>query len=147
MPKPVFKIIPHGGSEYAAAVALRDEVLRRPLGLAFTPEDLEREKDFVHVSGFRDGVLVASCMLVPKSDMLKVQRVAVKDGLRGENIGTAMMQYCEAYALRHGFGAVFCHARQTAVPFYIKCGWLPEGELFIETTIPHLKMRKVLRAG
>ena len=35
------KIIDHGSREYQQMVHLRNEILRRPLGLQFTPEELE----------------------------------------------------------------------------------------------------------
>ena len=38
------KQIDHGSSDYQMMISLRDELLRRPLGLAFTEEELEREE-------------------------------------------------------------------------------------------------------
>ena len=37
------KIIDHGSPEYQQMVKLRDVILRKPLGLGFTPEDIEKE--------------------------------------------------------------------------------------------------------
>ena len=39
------KIIDHGTKEYQDIVRLRDEILRKPLGLHFTPEELDGEKE------------------------------------------------------------------------------------------------------
>ena len=39
------KIIDHGSPEYQQMVKLREDVLRRPLGLGFTSEELESEKE------------------------------------------------------------------------------------------------------
>ena len=39
------KIIDHGTPEYRQMVKLRDDILRKPLGLGFTPQELEKEKD------------------------------------------------------------------------------------------------------
>ena len=38
------KIIDHGSKEYQQMVQLRNDILRKPLGLTFTPEELELEK-------------------------------------------------------------------------------------------------------
>lgn len=38
------KLIDHGTKEYQQMVKLRNEILRKPLGLTFTPEELEKEK-------------------------------------------------------------------------------------------------------
>ena len=39
-----FKIIKHSSPEFKKAVKLREEILRKPLGLTFLPEELEAEK-------------------------------------------------------------------------------------------------------
>ena len=39
------KIIDHGSPEYQQMVQLRNDILRKPLGLSFVPEELEKEKD------------------------------------------------------------------------------------------------------
>ena len=38
------KIIDHGSKEYKQMVNLRNEILRKPLGLTFTEEELEHAK-------------------------------------------------------------------------------------------------------
>ena len=38
------KIIDHGTKEYQQMIKLREDILRRPLGLTFSPEELEIEK-------------------------------------------------------------------------------------------------------
>ena len=39
------KIIKHGSKEYSQMVDLRFQILRKPLGLTFTPEELAAEKE------------------------------------------------------------------------------------------------------
>ena len=39
------KIIDHGTKEYQQMIKLRDDILRKPLGLSFTKEELEAEKN------------------------------------------------------------------------------------------------------
>ncbi len=48
------KIIDHGSAEYQQMVKLRDDILRKPLGLGFTPEELEKEKDNMLIGAFED---------------------------------------------------------------------------------------------
>jgi predicted GNAT family N-acyltransferase len=139
-----FKIIGHGSPEYKDAVALREEVLRKPLGLSFTCDELEKEKAHVHIGGFGGSDLCATAVLVPEGNVLKMQRVAVREDLQNKGIASSMMKFCEEYARTHGFKEIYCYARHKAVPFYLKNNYLPEGEYFNEDTIPHLKMRKEL---
>ncbi|MFO7534396.1 MAG: hypothetical protein R6X19_01705 [Kiritimatiellia bacterium] len=57
--------IKHGSPEYAATVALRNEVLRKPLGLSLSDEQLQAESGDHHLAGFLDGRLVACLVLTP----------------------------------------------------------------------------------
>ena len=42
----IFKAITHGSSEYIPAIQLSEGILRTPLGLTFSREELEKEKMF-----------------------------------------------------------------------------------------------------
>ena len=140
----IFKIIHHGSSEYTAAVALRESILRKPLGLSFLPEELDAEKNHIHIAGFDGLEVVTTAVLVPESREYKMQRVAVTQNLQGLGIGSEILKFCETYAKQHGMLSIYCHARDSAVKFYLKNGYVPEGDYFDEDTLPHLKMRKVL---
>jgi dihydrofolate reductase/predicted GNAT family N-acyltransferase len=139
-----FKIIDYGSDDYKKAVALREEILRKPLGLFFTKEELEMEKKHVHIAGFLGQEMCATAVLVPDGDEMKMQRVALKASFQGKGIGSSLMRFCEEYAIKHGFKSIYCHARGTAVQFYQKNQYALEGEPFDEDGIPHRKMRKTI---
>lgn len=140
-----FKIVAHGSDAYKQVVELREEILRKPLGLSFSPEDLESEKDCIHVAGYSDGQLCATLMLVPKGDEMKMQRVAIREDVQQRGIGSAMLLFAEDYAKKHGYASIYCHARDAAVPFYLKNGYTVVGDSFVEVGIVHYAMRKDLR--
>jgi len=140
-----FKIIEFGSNEYQTAIALRNEILRKPLGLTLTSEEQAQDKDCIVIAGFLEDKLCATAVLVPEGDRLKMRQVAVKEDHQGKGFASDMLKFCEDYALNNGCKEIYCHARETAIPFYLKNQYLAEGEPFIETTIPHLKMQKVLR--
>ncbi len=139
-----FKIIEHGTPEYQKAVLLREEILRRPLGLTFSETELRVEKDHIQIVGFGGLEVIATAVLVPEGQDCKMQRVVVKENLMSRGIGSQMMAFCEHYARKRGFKSIYCHARNSAVNFYLKNFYIPEGDYFDEDTIPHLKMRKIL---
>lgn len=139
-----FKLLDYGGDEYKKAVALREEILRKPLGLFFTKEELEMEKEHVHIAGFLGQEMCATAVLVPDGEEMKMQRVALKSSFQGKGIGSSLMRFCEEYAVKHGFKSVYCHARETAIPFYSKNQYALEGKPFDEEGILHHKMRKKL---
>lgn len=137
-----FGIVEYGSEDYNKAVALREEILRKPLGLFFTQEELEQEKEHVHIAGFLGQEMCATAVLVPDGNEMKMQRVALKASFQGKGIGSCLMRFCEEYAQKHRFQSIYCHARETAVRFYLKNGYRQEGEPFDEDGIPHHKMRK-----
>jgi predicted GNAT family N-acyltransferase len=142
--KITFKVIDYGSAEYKKAVTLREEILRKPLGLTFRPEELKKEEDHIHIGGIENDEVLATAVLVPEGEICKMQRVVVKSDLQSSGIGTQMMKFCEEEAGKREFSKIYCHARDTAVPFYLKNGYSPEGEYFEEDTIPHLQMGKSL---
>ena len=132
---------------YDEAVRLRDAVLRRPLGLSIADDDLTQEFKQVHLGVWQQGRLVATASLVPNGTSLKMRQVAVAEEARGQGVGKALTKACEAYAQRTGVARLYCHARLTAKPFYIQCGWQPVGEQFEEVGIPHVVCEASLSAS
>lgn len=140
--KPTFKTIEHGSAEWTLAVKLREEILRKPLGDYFREEELEEEKNHFQIVGYVNNELIATAVLVPEGLNMKMQRVVVTDNLRNFNIGSLMMAYCEGFARDKNVKVMYCHARDTAVNFYLKNGYKGEGDYFDEDGIPHWKMTK-----
>jgi predicted GNAT family N-acyltransferase len=140
--KIVFKLVEHGSEEWKSAVRLREEILRKPLGSYFTDEELDEEKNHIQIVGMLDHEIVATTVLVPENQSMKMQRVVVKDELRSSGIGSEMMLFCEQITLENGKHHIFCHARDTAVNFYLNNNYKIEGNYFPEDGIPHVKMVK-----
>ena len=139
------KIIDHGTKEYQQMVKLRDDMLRRPLGLTFTPEELEEEKDNMLIGAFEDDSLLGCCMLVEeKPGMVRLRQMAVLNDLQGKGVGRALMQFAENLARDHGYKVLTMHARKNAIGFYEKMGYKIKSDEFEEVTIPHYVMQKEL---
>lgn len=137
--------VEHGTPEYEQTVALRYEILRRPLGLTFDAKQLAAECDELHLALF-DGVEVVACLvLTPLADGdVKMRQVAVREGLQGTGLGRVLVEFSESVARDRGFRRMVLNARETAVPFYLRLGYAIEGEPFEEVTIPHRHMLKRL---
>jgi predicted GNAT family N-acyltransferase len=139
-----FKIADYGSRDWELAVELREDVLRKPLGTVFSQDELDAEENHVHIIGLYNSELVATAVLVPEGKALKMQRVAVKEMLRNVGIGSSMILFCETVASSESYNMLYCHARDTAVDFYVKNGYVMEGDYFDEDGIPHVKMFKHL---
>jgi len=139
------KIVDHGSHEYRQMVKLRDEMLRKPLGLGFSPEELEEEKEHMLIAAFEEEDILGCCMLVEENiKTVRLRQMAVLNDLQGKGIGRALMTFAENIARDRGFKVLSMHARKNAVGFYEKMGYKIAGDEFVEVTIPHYLMEKKL---
>lgn len=137
--------IDHGTAEYKQMVALRYEILRKPLQLTFNHEELEKEKEDLHICAFDDEELLGCCMLTRvNAQTIRLRQMAVINTLRGKGIGAGILVYAENLARDQGFSLLMMHAREVAMGFYLRMGYTPLGEKFVEVTIPHYVMQKKL---
>ena len=139
-----FKIVAHDTPEYRALSALREDVLLKPLGLSFSSSTLEKEKNYIHIAGFKKNEIVAAIALAPKGEQCKMKRVVVKPDMQRSGLGSKMIGFFEKYAKDQGFNSIYCYARDSSVQFYLKHHYLVEGNYFYIHTIKHLLMRKVI---
>lgn len=139
------EILSFGGPEQKLSIELRREILRTPLGLDFSQEELEQESSQVHIGCYLNSQL-AGILLLKNSDdhTLKMRQVAVKNEFQKLGVGKEMVQFAEKWARDNGYKTMELNARETAVPFYLKLNYQIIGTEFMEVGIPHLKMQKAL---
>ena len=127
-------------------IELRNDILRKPLGLSFDPAELSREKDDTLIATFEEEKMLGCCLLTKVDNQcVRLRQMAVQNNLQGKGIGATMMNYAENVARDAGFNKIIMHARKTAVGFYEKLGYKVSGSEFEEITIPHIIMEKKLR--
>ena len=148
---PQFIEISHATPQYVQCVALRDRVLRKPLGLAFSAADLQAEADQRHFALIERGpeqqadVIVGCVIAVPVSDTrYKLRQMAIAFDRQGEGLGRELLRQTETHLAQLGANEVELHARDVAVGFYEKLGYETVGLPFVEVSIPHQAMRKRL---
>lgn len=142
-----FIIISLDTPEYEQMVNLRSEILRKPLGLSFTENELKDDEGDILFGAFlpNGGEIVACCILKPlESGVVKLRQMAVDKEMQRKEIGTAMLSFAEYVATKEGFDQIVLHAREVAMGFYLKYGYEVIGESFLEVGIPHYKMAKHL---
>ena len=140
------KQIDHSTKEYRQMVDLRNEILRKPLGLSLKKEELEREKDDILIGAFEEEKMLGCCLLTKVDDNnVRLRQMAVQNNLQGKGIGASMLNFAENIARDAGYKNMVMHARKTAIYFYEKLGYKICSEEFEEITIPHYLMEKKLR--
>ncbi|MCC6410177.1 MAG: GNAT family N-acetyltransferase [Saprospiraceae bacterium] len=132
--------------EYDDAVRLRYEVLRKPLGLEYTPEQLAAEYDNYHLAAYtNNGQLIGYLNLTPfEGRAIKMRQVAVEPHAQGLGTGRKLVEASEILARKMGYQTMVLHARESAVAFYQKLDYKVVGERFEEVSIPHFFMEKAL---
>lgn len=73
-----------------------------------------------------------------------IGRMAVLRDWRGRGVGDALLQALIAEAERRQWTEVSLHAQVSAIGFYARHGFVPEGERYMEAGIEHLDMRRQL---
>lgn len=139
------KIIDHGTADYRQMVELRLQLLRKPLGLSFTPDELEKEKSDILLGCFEEDKLEACCILTEVDpSTVRLRQMAVGAALQGKGIGRVLMNFAENIARDRKYSRLTMHARKSAVGFYEKSGYRICSDEFMEVTIPHFVMEKEL---
>ena len=128
-------------ADRAGQLELRYRVLREPLGLprsasAFAGDD---DAGTVHLVAIDGGGSVVGCAtLLRDGEALQLRGMAVDEGWHGKGVGRAILD--AVYPLAEG-RTLWCNARLTAQPFYSKCGWDSEGDVFdVPGVGPHVVM-------
>lgn len=138
-----FEEVRHNSQEYWQSVILRHDILRAPLNMIFPPDDLESEKNSIHILCWYKNELIGSLVLNPLDhNVCQMRQVCVKDNFQNCGIGKALVNYFETVARAKGFREIIMHARQYAVKFYEKLGYIKYGEQYKLIGMFHWNLKK-----
>jgi predicted GNAT family N-acyltransferase len=141
----VITAVTSAAPQYQQVWQLREDVLRKPLGLSLKNEDLARDHtDTIFIAEDSNGVI--ACLMLQHQDggKIKFRQMAVAPGWQGKGIGRMIMKAAEQWSAEKGYNAITLHARKTAVGFYEGLGYRITGSEFAEVGIPHYAMAKSL---
>jgi predicted GNAT family N-acyltransferase len=125
---------------------LRRAVLRPHLTLAdVLPGD--ELPAAVHIAALSGDAVVGTCYIYPEpcpwrpgAPAWRLRQMATASDRQGTGVGSAVLAGAEAYVADHGGGELWLHARQTAVGFYARHGYVVHGEPFVENDLDHRAM-------
>ena len=103
-----------------------------------------------HMVALDESGVVATCRLRAYGDGgqdMKLERMAVEQRLRGSGVGSRLLEGAEELGRERGARRMVLHAQTQARDFYAANGYEPEGELFMEAGIEHIRMSKPLAVG
>lgn len=135
--------IEFASTRYTEALALRNQVLRQPLGLSLENEDLSQEHSFQHFGVFENSTLIACIVAVPLTpSKIKLKQMAVLPAFQGRGIGAALVLEVETRLKNEGVRECILAARESALGFYQKLGYRTQGNAFIQVGLKHFTMSK-----
>ena len=76
----------------------------------------------------------------------KIERFAILKESRGHGYGQKAFNFLvELIASKYNPCTITLNSQESVIGFYEKCGFIKEGEFFIEANINHIKMNKVIK--
>ncbi len=134
--------------EYPEVYDLREEVLRKPLGLSLKNEDLSRDHTDT-IMACKSGGKVIACLMLHHKDAgtMQLRQMAVAPEWQGKGVGRMLVQAAEAHTASAGYRKMILHARKTAMGFYGSMDYKVTGDEFSEVGIAHYIMEKEMAAA
>lgn len=140
--------------DLAAALAIREIVFIEEQAV---PQDVERDDEdetAFHVLAVRGGHAIGtgrlSTMPAPPGESGRwgrIGRMAVLASNRRGGVGRQILRALEQRAREQGLGGIVLHAQVISEGFYLREGYTPFDDHFIEAGMPHVKMSKKLAGG
>jgi len=142
----VLKPIIYGSPAYDATLALRNKVMRVPLGLNIYNEDFSCEATSDIIGIFEGETLLATGVMSHSGTVYKIEYLCVDTDLQSGGLGGIMLEHFVESARQAGAKKVTLDARVKAQKFYERHGFTAVGEIFIVPIAPvdHIVMEKDL---
>lgn len=139
----IYRQISTQDPEYDQEKELRNRVLRMPLALLLSENDLRDEETQIHCVALNSEGHVVGCALVAfYGTIAKIRQIAIEASYRNRGIGTDLMKCAENAVRARNVYRVSLHARVSACGFFERLGYTVASEVFTEVTIPHITMEK-----
>lgn len=129
-----------------AIQSIREAVFQAEQGVEPELDFDGEDENSAQIVAYLDDIAVGTARMRYLSDRTaKIERLAVLPSARGKGIGKQIMEAAIDIAAKQNMQQVVIHAQQYVMGLHQKLGFEPEGEIFEEAGITHVKMRKNLR--
>lgn len=111
--------------------SIRKEVLRKE----FPDEPHQFKGDLdqgtFHLGYFYENKIEGVLSVMKNGEIAQFRGMAVSERLQGLGVGKKLIAFAEDFLEAEKIAKIWLNAREKAVPFYEKCGYKIEGEIFI----------------
>lgn len=130
---------------YAEVLQLRNKILRQPLGLELSDNDLKDDDQSQFCVAIVNNQVIGCNMLTSVGEnMVQLKQMAIDNNFQGKGIGNDLMIFTENIARNCGYTTIVLNARETAINFYKNLNYQTTGNPFMSVGILHVKMIKHL---
>ena len=133
-------------AEFAEYFSFRWELLRKPLALPRGSEQDELDNSAFHVAAYDEQHIVGAGRVHIESDhTARIRYMAVHPGYRCQGVGSCILRRLEQFAYDHHVQVCWLYARESAVSFYTRNGYVVRGQSESElSALRHERMEKRL---
>ncbi|WP_096608093.1 GNAT family N-acetyltransferase [Calothrix sp. NIES-2100] len=131
--------------EFTAIKAIRIAVFQEEQGVDSALEFDGKDEISQHLIAYLNQEAVGTTRIrYLDNQTAKIERLAVLAQARKKGIGKQIMEKAIEIIASQSIPEVVIHSQEYVKSLYEKMGFIPEGEIFIEADIPHVKMKKKL---
>ena len=112
----------------------------KPISFCRVPEDDNGK----HYGVKLDGLVVCVASVFIMNGEARLRKFATIEEFQGRGIGSFVLKHIVEECQKLGVKVFWFDAREEAIPFYSKFGFITEGEKFHKNGIPYFKMVKSL---
>ncbi len=107
------------------------------------PLEIELDSEYetaLHIIAEENETAIGCARIIFDKTKAHIGRLAVKKEYRGKGIGHSICKYIIEYCHKSGYKNIWLNSQTHAVDFYKKIGFIPQGDVFYEAGIEHIKM-------
>ena len=139
-------LIPQTQSELEQYYDLRWRILRRPWNQPKGSEKDEIESECIHViAKYNDDIIGVGRLQFNSKDEAQIRYMAVEPDYEKQDIGKKIVDTLERYAIKNNRASIMLDAREPAVGFYEKLGYIKKEKTYLLfDSIQHYRMGKLI---
>lgn len=130
-----------GKADFDEIYEIRKQVFMIEQNCPVDEEFDEQDHYALHLVLYLDGKPVGTGRIYHDGQTLRVGRIAVLKEYRGQKLGDMLIRLLLYRAFQSESNEIVIHAQSYISRVYLKFGFKPEGEEFMEAGIPHITMR------
>ena len=137
---------PSSYREWREYFLFRYKILRKPIGLHRSTIRDNLEKISYHVMATTKGKIIGVGRLhFVNTKESQIRYMAVDKNFRKKGVGNAIVHNLEIHSLNNYRNKIILNARENAVIFYSKLGYVNLGKIDVGIDIKHFQMKKNLK--